>query len=197
VTPTANRPSARAPSAARQRILETAYELFSRNGIRSVGIDRIIAEARVAKMTLYNHFPAKADLALAFLDLREERWTRGWLQSEIERLATSPRDRLLVPFDALDEWFHRDDFEGCSFVNTLLEAHGSDPLHQAAVRHLALIEDLIEGYAEQAGMADPEEIALQLQTLMLGSIVSAGRGDREAARRARGVAELLLDHSTP
>ena len=195
MTPTGNR--APAPSAARQRILDTAYELFSRNGIHSVGVDRIVAEARVAKMTLYNHFPAKADLALAFLDLREDRWTRDWLEGEIERLAASPRERLLVPFDAFDEWFHRDDFEGCSFVNTLLETHGSDPLHQAAVRHLALIEDLIEGYAEEAGMADPEEIALQLQTLIMGSIVSACRGDREAARRARGVAELLLDHGTP
>jgi AcrR family transcriptional regulator len=189
--------TAQSPSAARERILDTAYELFSHNGIRSVGVDRIVAEARVAKMTLYNHFPAKTDLALAFLDLREERWTRDWLKSEIERRATNPRDRLLVPFDAFDEWFHRDDFEGCSFVNTLLETHGTDPLHQAAVQHLALIEDLLESYVEQAGMEDPEEIALQLQTLMMGSIVSAGRGDLEAARRARSVAELLLDHGAP
>jgi AcrR family transcriptional regulator len=187
---------ARPPSAARQRILDTAYELFSRNGIRPVGIDRIIDEAGDAKMTLYKHFPAKIDLALAFLDLREERWTRDWLQSEIDRLAASPRDRLLVPFDAFDEWFRRDDFEGCSFINTLLETHGTEPLHQAAVAHLAIVKDVLEGYAEEAGMADPEEVALQLQTLMMGSIVSASRGDREAARRARGVAELILDKET-
>jgi AcrR family transcriptional regulator len=189
-------PPTRSPSAARQRILDTAYELFSQNGIRSVGIDRIIDEAGVAKMTLYKHFPAKTDLALAFLDLREERWTRDWLQSEIDRLAASPRDRLLVPFDAFDEWFHRDDFEGCSFINTLLETHGTEPLHQAAVTHLAIVKDVLEGYADEAGMSDPEEVALQLQTLMMGSIVSASRGDREAARRARGVAELILDNAT-
>lgn len=189
--------TAQSPSPARQRILDTAYELFSQNGIRSVGVDKIVAEAHVAKMTLYNHFPAKTDLALAFLDLREERWTRDWLQGEIERRATTPRDRLLVLFDAFDEWFHRDDFEGCSFVNTLLESHGTDPLHEAAVQHLAIIEDLLEGYAEQAGMADTEEVALQLQTLMMGSIVSAGRGDLDAARRARRVAGLLLDHGAP
>jgi AcrR family transcriptional regulator len=187
-------PPTRSPSAARQRILDTAYELFSQNGIRSVGIDRIIDEAGVAKMTLYKHFPAKTDLALAFLDLREERWTRDWLQSEIDRQAASPRDRLLVPFDAFDEWFHRDDFEGCSFINTLLETHGTEPLHQAAVTHLAIVKDVLEGYADEAGMSDPEEVALQLQTLMMGSIVSASRGDREAARRARGVAELILDN---
>jgi AcrR family transcriptional regulator len=189
-------PPTRSPSAARQRILDTAYELFSQNGIRSVGIDRIIDEAGVAKMTLYKHFPAKTDLALAFLDLREERWTRDWLQSEIDRQAASPRDRLLVPFDAFDEWFHRDDFEGCSFINTLLETHGTEPLHQAAVTHLAIVKDVLEGYADEAGMSDPEEVALQLQTLMMGSIVSASRGDREAARRARGVAELILDNAT-
>jgi len=94
---------ARSPSAARQRIVDTAYELFSQNGIRPVGIDRIIAEAGVAKMTLYRHFPAKIDLAVAFLDLRGERWTRDWLQSEIDRQAASPRDRPadLQPVDDL------------------------------------------------------------------------------------------------
>jgi AcrR family transcriptional regulator len=188
--------AARSPSAARQRILDTAYELFSQNGIRSVGIDRIIAEAGVAKMTLYRHFPAKIDLAVAFLNLREERWTRDWLQSEIDRHAGSPRDRLLVPFDAFDEWFHRDDFEGCSFINTLLETHGTGPLHEAAVAHLAIVKDVLERYADEAGMADPEDMALQLQTLMMGAIVSAGRGDREAAHRARGIAELILDNGT-
>ncbi len=185
-----------ATSAARQRILDTSYELFSRHGISSVGIDRIIAEADVAKATLYHHFASKEDLALAFLELREQRWTREWLQAEVERLADAPGERALRIFDVLDEWFHRPGYEGCSFVNTLLEYHDrADPVHQAAGRCLAVVRELVEGYAEDAGAADPAETAAQLQILMIGAIVSARYGDREAARRARRVASLLLDAS--
>ena len=69
----------------RERILETAYELFSRHGTRAVGVDRIVAEAGTAKMTLYRNFASKDELIVAFLAAREERWTRGWLQAEVER----------------------------------------------------------------------------------------------------------------
>src|SRR5258708_33455127 len=126
---------------ARPRILDAAYELFSRRGINAVGIDQIIAEAPVAKATLYHHFASKEHLVCAFLELRERRWTVEWLQAEIESRAPSGRSRALVTFDALDEWFHRPDFEGCSFINTLLEiSDSSNPIHQAAVRHLAVIQ---------------------------------------------------------
>ena len=69
---------------ARSRILESAYELFSERGVRAVGIDAIIARSGVARMTLYRHFSSKEDLVLAFLERREERWTRLWLQAEVE-----------------------------------------------------------------------------------------------------------------
>jgi AcrR family transcriptional regulator len=187
-------PSVKPPP--RERILDAAYELFSRNGIGAVGVDRIVAEASVAKMTLYRHFASKAQLALAFLELRGQRWTRDWLQSEVHRLASTPRGRILAVFDVLDGWFHRADYEGCSFINTLLEMPESDPLHQAAAHHLEAIRDFVEDLARQAGVERPKEVAFQLQLLMIGSIVSAGRGDREAARRARDMAELILAHDT-
>ena len=76
-------------------------------------------------MTLYRHFASKDALVLAFLERREQRWTKDWLQAEVERRATEPGERLLAIFDVFDEWFHRPDFEGCSFVNVLLEI--SDP----------------------------------------------------------------------
>ena len=72
-------------------------------------------------MTLYRNFPSKDELILEFLRVREERWTRDWLQAEAERRATTPEGRLLAIFDVFDEWFRLDDFEGCSFVNVLLE----------------------------------------------------------------------------
>ncbi len=182
---------------ARERILDTAYELFCRHGIRSVGIDRIIAESGVAKMSLYRHFASKADLVLAFLDLREERWTRDWLEVEIVGLATTPEGRLLALFDAFDEWFHHDDFESCAFMRTLLEFNDStDPIHQAAVHRLEVIRKMIEAHAEQAGAQDPENTAYQLQGLLMGAIVSATRGDLAAARRARAVAQLVLDDAS-
>ena len=68
---------------ARDRIVDTAYDLFSRHGIRAVGVDRIVAESGVAKMSLYRHFPSKDDLVLAFLQERERRWTNEWLRAEV------------------------------------------------------------------------------------------------------------------
>jgi AcrR family transcriptional regulator len=181
---------------ARERILNASYELFSRHGIHAVGIDRIIAEADVAKATLYHHFTSKSDLVVAFLDLRQERWTRDYFEAEVQRRAATPQERALAVFDVFDEWFQRPDFEGCSFINTLLEiTDKDDPVHKAAVRHLDAIRAMIETYAEQAGAANPTEIGSQLQILMMGSIVSAGRGDPGAARRARVLGELLLDGS--
>lgn len=184
----------RAGTAARERILDAAYELFSRNGIRPVGVGRIIDESGVAKMSLYNNFASKEELALAFLELRAERWTREWLQPEVEQLANYPEAGALAVFDAFDEWFHRDDFERCSFISTLLGIHDrTDPIAQAVVRHLEAIRAMIEQSVEQAGIANPEKVAYQLQILMMGAIVSASRGDLEAASRARELAELLLD----
>jgi hypothetical protein len=131
---------------------------------------------------------------VAFLELREQRWTREWLEAEIGRLADNPRGRLLAVFDVLDDWFHRPDFESCSFIGTLLEFQGNgSPLHLRAAHHLEVIRAIVEDSAEQAGIASPEKVAYQLQILMMGSIVSASRGDLEAARRARELAERLLD----
>ena len=132
------------PSAARQRIVDAAYELFSRNGLRAVGVDTIIAESGVAKMTLYRNFASKDELILEFLRVREERWTRDWLQAEAERRARTPEGRLLAIFDVFDEWFRLDDFEGCSFVNVLLEVTDLEsPVRRASVQHLATIRTFV------------------------------------------------------
>ena len=103
----------------RERIDQTAYTLFSRRGIRAVGVDDVVEHSGVAKMTLYRHYPSKRHLALAFLRRREELWTHSWLQHEVEREAKEPAARLLAIFDVFDAWFRRADFEGCSFINVL------------------------------------------------------------------------------
>ena len=185
----------RPASSARERILDTSYGLFSRHGIRAVGVDTVVAESGVAKMTLYRHFPSKSDLVLAFLERRDERWTVGWVEAETARRAAAPADRLLAIFDIFDDWFHRDDFEGCSFINVLLEfSDRADVVHQAAVRHLATICGFLRGLAEEAGVRDADVFARQWHILMKGSIVAAAEGDVGAARHAKEVGRLLLDH---
>jgi AcrR family transcriptional regulator len=183
----------------RDRILNAAYPLFSRSGIRAVGVDKIVDAAGVAKMTLYRNFPSKDDLALAFLDMREERWTRSWLWDEVRARAELPGDRLLAIFDVFGEWFAREDFEGCSFINVLLELDdASDPVRVACADHLANIRELIQELARDAGIGDPDGFSRQWHILMKGSIVSAGEGDRDAARRARELGTLLLErHGVP
>ncbi|HEX6025760.1 MAG TPA: helix-turn-helix domain-containing protein [Solirubrobacter sp.] len=177
----------------RERILDTAYELFSKHGTRGVGVDRIIAQAGTAKMTLYRNFASKDDLIVAFLDKREERWTRGWLQAEVERRAEAPADRLLAIFDVFGEWFAREDFEGCSFINVMLEIDDrADPARAASVQHLANIRDFLAGLAADAGADDPDAFARQWHILMKGSIVAAAEGDAHAAARAQEMGELLL-----
>lgn len=178
---------------ARERILDTAYELFSRNGIRAVGVDRIIAESGVAKMTLYRHFGSKDELVLEFLRRREQRWTQEWLQAEVEQRADDPAERLLAIFDVFDAWFRTDDFDGCSFINVLLElTDRASPVRRATVGHLATIRSFLQRLAADAGVADPEDFARRWHILMKGSIVAAGEGDREAARRAQAIGKLLL-----
>jgi AcrR family transcriptional regulator len=186
--------STSAPDGARARVLDTAYALFTRYGIRQIGIDRIIHEAGVAKMSLYRYFPSKDDLALAFLAERHRRWTAGWLRRVIEDDASEPADRTMALFDALDDWFHRSDYEGCSFVRTLHEVP-EGPVHDEAVRQLDVVRQMLVEHAAQAGAADPQTVATQMQILMMGAMVSALRGDRDAARHARPLAGLLLEQA--
>jgi AcrR family transcriptional regulator len=190
-------PASTRAAGARERILEAAYELFSQHGVRAVGIDAVITRSGVARMTLYRHFRSKDELVLAFLERREQLWTKEWLQAEVERRASDPGSRLLAIFDVFDRWFQREDFEGCSFINVLLEtADPASSLHRATVVHLATIRAFLERLATEAGVADPEGFARQWHILMKGSIVAAGEGDRQAARRAREVGGLLLAAST-
>jgi AcrR family transcriptional regulator len=177
---------------ARQRILSAAYDLFCRHGIHPTGIDRIVVEARVAKMTLYKHFASKQALALAVLDLREELWTQWWLEDEVRRRAGTPVTRLLAIFDVFDGWFRREDYEGCLFTNTLLESPTDSPIFAGGVEKRANVRSFVRDLAHDAGARDPEDLARKWQLLMTGAIVAASEGDADAAPRAHALGELLL-----
>lgn len=181
------------PPAARERILDAAYELFSTRGIRDVGVNELIERAHVTKATLYNHFPSKDELILAFLELRERRWSIEWLEAEARRRGATPEAQLLAIFDLLDEWFSRPDFEGCSFINTLLELRDGHPAGRASIKYLANFRAIVRGLADEAKLRDPGLFAETFHMLVKGCIVSAAEGDREAARTARQVTVALLE----
>jgi AcrR family transcriptional regulator len=177
----------------RQRILDTAYQLISRRGVRDVGVEEVIAKAGIAKATLYRHFPSKDKLVLAVLEQREERWTLGLVEAEARRRGTTPEERLLAIFDVFDEWFRSDQFDTCTFVNVLLEMRADHVLGEASIRHLMNIRTVITQLATEAGLREPEEFARSWHILMKGSIISAAEGDIEAARRAKAMATSLID----
>lgn len=182
--------------APRERLLRTAHQLFRRNSLNTVGVDRIVAEADVAKTTLYRHFPSKDDLVVSVLRHHEDVWTKGWLEQEVGRRGTTPGTRLLGLFDAFDEWFRQDDYEGCLFARALLETRDpASPVRAAATTGLENVRALIRSLVEDAGVADPDAFALQIQMLLLGAIVAAMSGQLEAARHAREVARLLCERN--
>jgi AcrR family transcriptional regulator len=182
----------KASSKARERILDAAYDLFAANGISQVGVDTIIAKSGCAKASLYGNFDSKVDLAIAFLNRREAIWTRGWLETEVKKLASTADARLLAIFDVFDGWFHKRTFEGCSFINVLLESNVKSPVHRAAAIHLAKIRTIVCGLAQDARLQEPEQFAQAWHMLMKGSIVSACEGNRNAARDAKRAARLVL-----
>lgn len=178
----------------RERILRTAYELFCRQGVRATGVDRIVDEAGVARMTLYRNFHSKDELVEAVLDRREMLWTRGWIEQELERRGSSPEEKLLGIFDLFDEWFRREDYEGCLFIGCLLESHDrASTVGSASALQLAKVHELLRGLLQEAGVRDADALADQWQMLMAGAIVMAMQGRLDAARPARDAAALLLE----
>jgi AcrR family transcriptional regulator len=155
-------------------------------------VDELIARAGVAKASFYRHFPSKEDLIVAFLERREQRWTNGWVEKEARQRASSSEKQLLAIFDAFDEWFRREDFEACSFINVLLELGPHHPAGSASVQHLQNIRSIVRGLAEEAGLREPGSFADSWHILMKGSIIAAAEGDVEAAQRARSMARLLI-----
>ena len=180
------------PAGARQRILAAAYALFSQHGVAAVGIDAIIARSGTAKMSLYRHFGSKDELVLAFLRQREQEWTRSWLEAAVMARATEPEARLLAIFDVFHEWFQADDFEGCSFINVLLQSPQAGVVREAAAGHLAEIRTILARLAGEAGLVEPDRFARTWHFLMKGCIVTAQEGHRGAALEAQQAGQLIL-----
>jgi AcrR family transcriptional regulator len=183
----------RETSEARQRILETADRLFYQEGVRAVGIDRIIAEAGVAKMSLYKHFPSKDDLILAVLKYREE-GVLEFFRSAMERHGKKAKSPLRAFFTALKEWFETPGFRGCAFQNAAVEL--ADPTHPGTkfVRgHKQRFGDFLRGLVEEAVGKSAVKVAAAVALLVEGAIVTAVIQEKpDAADVARDAALKLV-----
>ncbi len=181
------------PQSRRGHLIDTAIALFNRDGYHATGIDRILSEAVVAKMTLYKHFKSKNDLIVAALQRRDELWMRQFRQT-VERRATTPAARLLAIFDALEGWFQGPDFHGCMFIKAAAEySDPRDPIHDAAAQHHRNIMAYLRTLAEATGAKRPARLAREILLLMEGALaVTQVNGPIGAAREAARVAEVLI-----
>ena len=178
---------------ARERILRTAYELFLKHGFSAVGVDRIVADAGVAKTTLYRHFRSKNDLVVAVLERHEDLWTVGWLEPETRRRAAADDEQIVAVFEAFDDWFRDEGYQGCMFINSLLEVHDdTSPIHTAALGGIEHVYARLVEWAENAGVDDPTAFAHRMQLLMRGAIVAAVEGRFDAVAEAGALARELL-----
>jgi AcrR family transcriptional regulator len=177
---------------ARERLLAAANELFYNEGVHTVGIDRIIEQAGVAKASLYNTFGSKDELVRAYLEARHGSLVEA-ITAAVERYDT-PRERLLAVFEGQGELFAQEDYRGCAFARATAESHPGDLVERAAEAYRRWVRTLLTDLAAQAGAAQPEVLARQLHLVYDGSSQSA-RMDRDptAAVAARAAAAILLD----
>lgn len=185
-------------SAKREALLGTAQELFSRQGYRAVGIDTLLAEAGVAKMTLYKQFGSKEELIAAVL----ERLAGTITTALSARLAAAPcgsRNRILAVFDWLEDWVRSPEFHGCLFIKAASEyPEPGDRPRQEAEAFKAGCRELLEGLCRELGVADPLGLARQLHLLLEGALVICFlERDPQAARDAQAAAAVLLAAAAP
>ena len=177
---------------ARERLLEAAGELFYEEGVNTVGIDRVIERAGVAKASLYNTFGSKEELIRSYLDARHEA-RRARIERGLARFKT-PRDKVLGVFDLLGELVAEPRFRGCAFMRASAEAKDGGLVQAAVERSRAWMRELLVLLARNAGAAHPERLAQQLAVIYDGATVS-GQLDRDphVAREAKAMAATLLD----
>lgn len=176
---------------ARNKILDTSYELFARRGIRDVGVDEIISRSGVAKATFYRHFPSKDALVLAYLG----RWFTA--RSAAIEAATqgieSADEAVLAVFGVLHDWFEHGTAEASAFLHVMIEMGPDHPLGQASIEYLMRTRQQLAELAAAAGLSDPEGFAWSCHILIKGAMVADSEGDTQAAARALAMARLLIE----
>ncbi|MBA3744098.1 TetR/AcrR family transcriptional regulator [Sporichthya sp.] len=190
-TVTAEKSSAERGGTARERLLKAADELFYAEGINTVGIDRVIEHAGVAKASLYSSFGSKDGLIRAYLERRHELRV-----ARIERHRAQhvePKARMLAVYDSFDELINSPAWRGCPFIAATGEARTDATVNEVAAVTRDYTRQCFLDEATALGIADPAALADQLVLLYNGAVVAAGYVDRSAAVRARAIAELVID----
>jgi AcrR family transcriptional regulator len=179
---------------AKQRLLHAADDLFYNEGIHTVGIDRVIAQAGVAKGSLYYSFTGKDELVQEYLTQRHGRWAER-VTAGIEA-HTDPRARILAVYDVLGTLFAQPDYRGCAFMNAIAEAAPDSVEAKAATTFRAWVHGLFRDLASDIGVDDPKQLAETLVLLYDGAVATAQMDNAPgAARTARRTAELILDNA--
>lgn len=166
-----NSTNPRSTLSAKQRILDTAHELFYRDGIRATGIDRVIADAGVTKVTFYRHFPSKNDLIKAYLEYRHQLWI-DWFNVALERHRGLGEDAAVQLVSVFWEWFESEDYRGCAFLNAVVELGGSLPeVAEIAKRHKDRVTEVVAGLLPES--PDRQGCALAIAVMLDGAILRA------------------------
>jgi AcrR family transcriptional regulator len=177
----------------RERILETASELFYRRGVRAVGVDLVVEEAGVAKTSLYRHFRTKDELIAAFLAREDEYFWATWDRAA-ERHQDDAAGELEAHLDWIGERIGRPDYRGCPQLNVAAEFPDRDhPARKVAAAHKRELQRRLDGIAARLGVERPDELAGQLSLLINGAFVSSQvLSPGEATQLLRGSAQALI-----
>jgi len=187
-----NQKTSSARRTARERLLAAAGELFYEEGVQSVGIDKVIERAGVAKASLYDNFKGKDDLVRAYLDARYEA-RRTAIEAQLAR-HEAPRDKLLSVFDAMAEAFAKPNYRGCAFLRASAEMPADASGREVCRDARRWTRELLSGLAKEAGAVNPDALASQLLLLYDGAAASAQMDrDPAAAAAAKAAAVLLIN----
>lgn len=198
--PTKNAKPARVEPASQEdpalRLVLTAARLFNEDGIHAVGINRIVAEAGVARMTLYNQFGSKEGLVWAVMERESKAWFE-WLDSELTRTAGEPAEaRISAFFALLGQWFSRHDFKGCSFINAVGEHSLDSGVRPVAKAHRKANFEYIRRLIADGDVTNLDHLANQITILADGATVTAMvTGDASMASDAGDAAVALFSAS--
>jgi AcrR family transcriptional regulator len=182
--------------APRERLLAAADELFYEEGICSVGVDRILSRADVARASLYSAYGSKEELVRAYLQARSDGW-QALVAQELPVKWDNARDRIIGIFELMTEWFATPGYRGCPFINASAEEDSGQAVAEVRDRHRAWVRETLTGLARSAGAHDPEALSEQLVLLYDGSMVGAQLDHTPAPGvAAQRAAAALLDTAT-
>jgi AcrR family transcriptional regulator len=181
------------PEAAKDKLFQTAADLFYRKGYRAIGVDTLAAESGIGKMTLYRHYPSKDDLIVAYLKESDQTFRDRF--EEVTKEAPTAREKLLAFFRSLQEYVTTPACYGCPFLNVATEYPEIHyPGHQVAMEHKQSVRRRFRQLAKEAGAKKPDVLADQLFLLMDGAYMAARMfGSENPAARLTEAAQVLIE----